>query len=274
MTSHTISGSGGVGLHVSEHGDSAGRPILLIHGWSQSELCWTKQYEAAELSGFRLLGLDLRGHGMSDRPALQDDYTDGEKWADDIAAVIRDLGLDQPILVGWSYAGFVIGDYLQRYGGDNIGGINLVGAAVVLRPDVFGTMIGPGFFDHAPAACSPDLAESIQAVRAFLRGCTFAPLPADEYETCLAFNMVVPHWVRGFLIQRELDFGSTLKDCKLPALVTHGRADVVVLPAMAEFILGQCGNAKASWYDEVGHSPFMERPDRFNRELSDFARSI
>jgi pimeloyl-ACP methyl ester carboxylesterase len=43
---------------------------------------------------------------------------------------------------------------------------------------------------------------------------------------------------------------------------------------MAEFVLGQCGNAKASWYDEVGHAPFMEQPDRFNRELSDFARSI
>jgi pimeloyl-ACP methyl ester carboxylesterase len=274
MTNHTISGSGGVALHISEHGDSGGKPILLIHGWSQSELCWTKQYQASELSGFRLLGLDLRGHGMSGHPTAAEDYSDGDKWADDIAAVIAELDLERPILVGWSYAGFVISDYLRKHGGNGIGGINLVAAAVILRPDAFGTLIGPGFLEHAPTACSSDLSESIPAVRAFLRACTAVPLSAEDYETCLAFNMVVPHWVRGFLVQRELDFSAVLRDCNLPLKLTHGRADNVVLPAMTEHILGQYSDAKVSWYDDVGHAPFLERPERFNRELADFANSV
>lgn len=274
MTHHAISGSGGVGLHISEHGDSGGKPILLVHGWSQSELCWMKQYQASELSGFRLLGLDLRGHGMSERPPAAEDYSDGSKWADDIAAVIAELKLERPVLVGWSYAGFVISDYLRKHGGDGISGINLVAAAVILRPDVFGTLIGPGLFEHAPTACSLDLSESIPAMRAFLRGCTAAPLPAEDYETCLAFNMVVPHWVRGFLIQRELDFSAVLQDCNVPLLLTHGRLDNVVLPAMTELILSHCSVAKTSWYDNVGHAPFLERPERFNRELAQFVDSV
>lgn len=271
MTSHTIAGGGGVRLHVSEHGDRSGKAILLIHGWSQSQLCWTKQYEAAELSGFRLLGLDLRGHGMSERPATRQDYANGDLWADDIAAVIDELHLERPILVGWSYSGFVIGDYLRKFGADRIAGINLVAAAVVLGPDAFGTLIGPGFLDHAPAASTPDLAENIRAIRSFLRCCTAEPLSTDDFETCLAFNMAVPPWVRGSLIQRELNFGSVYGAANTRLLVTHGRKDTVVLPAMSEFILDRCRHAQASWYDDVGHAPFMESQARFNRELSGFA---
>jgi len=273
MTDHTISGGGGIALHVSEHGNPSGKPILFIHGWSQAQLCWANQYEAPELSGFRLLGLDLRGHGMSERPADREAYTDGDLWADDIAAVIEELDLDRPILVGWSYGGVVIGDYLRRFGAERIGGINLVAAAVVLGSDAFGTLIGPGFLDHAPAACTPNLAENIQAVRSLLRSCTAEPLPADAFETCLAFTMVVPPWVRGYLLQREVNCASTYGAANTRLLLTHGRADTFVLPAMSEFILDQCPHAATSWYEGVGHAPFLERPDQFNRELADFAKA-
>ena len=50
-------------------------------------------------------------------------------------------------------------------------------------------------------------------------------------------------------------------------LVTHGRADAIVLPSMAEHVLEVCPTARASWYDGVGHLPFVEDPARFDREL-------
>jgi len=87
----TVKGAAGVNLHVREYGKSTGVPILLIHGWSQSNLCWSKQYESALKDDARIVALDLRGHGMSDAPAEIDQYTDGDKWADDIAAVIDEL---------------------------------------------------------------------------------------------------------------------------------------------------------------------------------------
>ena len=97
----------------------AGRPpILFIHGWSQNHLCWVKQYESALADEFRLVAYDLRGHGMSEAPLEPEHYTDGRLWADDVAAIIDQLGLDRPVLVGWSYGGFVICDYVRAYGQD------------------------------------------------------------------------------------------------------------------------------------------------------------
>jgi non-heme chloroperoxidase len=58
----------------------------------------------------------------------------------------------------------------------------------------------------------------------------------------------------------------------VPLLVTQGRSDTVVLPAMAEHILATCPDAEASWYDGVGHVPHLEEPGRFNRELAALAR--
>ena len=65
-----------------------------------------------------------------------------------------------------------------------------------------------------------------------------------------------------------------LRALDVPLLVTQGRADSVVLPAMAEHILADCPTAEASWYDGVGHVPHLEEPERFNRELAELTRRV
>lgn len=271
MKIYTVKGAAGINLHVREYGVPTGIPILLIHGWSQSHLCWSKQYQSALKDEARIVALDLRGHGMSDAPPQTDQYTDGDKWADDIAAVIDELALERPILVGWSYGGFIISDYVRRKGQAKIAGINFVAAAVVLGPKAFGTLLGPGFLENAPGACQPDLPTNVAAIRRFLHACIVRPISPDDFEEVLAFNMVVAPTVRAALIQRELDFASVLEGISVPVLVTQGRSDLVVLPAMAEYILEHCSNAEASWFDGVGHAPFLEDPTRFNTELARFA---
>ena len=79
-------------------------------------MCWRHQVDSALAEEFRVVALDLRGHGMSDRPLDADQYQDARLWAADIAAVIDQLNLERPTLVGWSYGGFVICDYLRAYG--------------------------------------------------------------------------------------------------------------------------------------------------------------
>jgi pimeloyl-ACP methyl ester carboxylesterase len=274
MKIHTVKGAAGVNLHVREYGNPAGTPVLLIHGWSQSHLSWSKQYESVLQDNARIVALDLRGHGMSDAPPQSDHYADGDKWADDIAAVIDQLDLDRPILVGWSYGGYVISDYLRKNGQEKISGVNFVGAAVVLGPKAFGTLIGPGFLENAPGACQDDLPTSIAAIRRLLRACIVKPISQDDFEVVLAFTMVVKPSVRAAMIQRELDFASALEGISVPVLVTQGRSDTVVLPAMADYILNHCKTAKASWYDGVGHAPFLEDPQRFNLELNNFVRRV
>jgi non-heme chloroperoxidase len=75
-TIHTVEGGGGLRLHVREWGRADGPPILLIHGLSQSHLCWARQYQSTLAGEFRLVAYDLRGHGMSQAPLEPGHYTD------------------------------------------------------------------------------------------------------------------------------------------------------------------------------------------------------
>jgi non-heme chloroperoxidase len=274
MQAHTVRGGGGLRLHVREWGKPDGPPILFIHGWSQNHLCWMKQCQSPLADEFRLVAFDLRGHGMSEAPLEPEHYTDGRLWADDLAAVIDELRLDRLVLVGWSYGPFVIGDYLRAYGQDRIAAINFVEGAVKLGEAAFGTLIGPGFLDHFAAATADDLPTNIWAMRSFVRACVVKPVSDDDLEAAVCWNVVVPAAIRANLAAREIDCDDVLRALEVPLLVTHGRADSVVLPAMAEHVLSTCPTAEASWYDGVGHVPHLEEPERFNRELATLARRV
>jgi non-heme chloroperoxidase len=263
---------GGLKLHAREWGRADGPAILFIHGWSQNHLCWSRQYGSELADAFRMVAFDLRGHGMSEAPEPQEHYTDLQAWADDIAAIVGQLGLERTVLVGWSYGGFVICDYIRAYGQDVIAGINFVGAAVTLNMAAFGVLIGPGFIDHVPGATADDFPSNIQAIRAFVHACTTQPLPSDDYEMALCWNIMVSLKIRAALIARAIDSDDVLNTLERPVLVTQGRSDAVILPAMGERILEKCRTSTASWYPEIGHVPFLEDTPRFNRELADFVR--
>ncbi len=273
VATREVRGGGGVRLHVREWGNRDGPSILLIHGWSQSQLCWARQVAGGLAESFHLVTFDLRGHGMSEKPPGAEHYRDPRLWADDVAAVIGRAGLDRPVLVAWSYGGFIVTDYVRAHGEGAIGGINLVGGAVVLKPPAF-DHIGPGFLENAPAACTPDLGTNIAALARFLEACTARPLGQDDRNTAMCASMVVPPEVRGALISREIDADDVLSSLSVPVLVTHGRRDAIILPSMAEHVLDVCGTAEPSWYDGVGHLPFLEDPARFDRELGEFVNRV
>jgi pimeloyl-ACP methyl ester carboxylesterase len=273
-TIHEVHGGGGLRLHVREWGRPDGRPILFIHGLSQSHLCWALQYQSWLADEFRLVAYDLRGHGMSQAPLEAEHYTDGRLWADDVAAIIEQLNLDRPVLVGWSYGGFIICDYVRTHGQDRIAAVDLAGGATTLGPAAFGTLIGPGFLNHFGDLTADDLPTNIRAMRSFIRAMPARPLMPDDAETLLASGMTVPARIRANLAAREIDGDDVLRTLTVPLLVSHGGADTVVLPAMAEHILATCPTAEPAWYDALGHVPFLEAPERFNRELGELTRRV
>ena len=274
MKVHIVRGGGGLRLHVREWGKPDGPAILFIHGWSQNHLCWTKQYESSLADEFRLVAYDLRGHGMSEAPLEPEHYTDATLWADDVAAIIDQLRLDRPVLVGWSYGPFVICDYLRAYGQDRVAAVNFVEGAVKLGEAAFGTLIGPGFLDTFVDATADDLPTNIGAMRSFVRACLSRPMSNDDFETAICWNVVVPAAIRANLAAREIDCDDVLRALEVPLIVTQGRADSVVLPAMAAHVLAACPTADASWYEGVGHEPHLEEPERFNRELAALTRRV
>jgi non-heme chloroperoxidase len=271
---HTITGAGDVRLHVREWGEREAPPVLFLHGLSQTHQCWRRQYDSTLAADHRLIACDLRGHGMSDAPQDPGLYAEGQLWADDLAAIINSLSLTQLVVVGWSYAPFVICDYLRRHGADRIAGINAVGGATQLGPAAFGTYIGPGFLRNFADLIADDLPSNIRGVRGLVRAFAPSPLPAEDVETLLCASMTASSGVRAALGSRELNCDDVLAELTVPLLVSHGRADTVVLPAMAEHILAVCPAAEPAWYDNGGHVPFLEQPGRFNQELAAFTTRV
>jgi non-heme chloroperoxidase len=272
ISMHTITGGGDLQLAVHEYGRPDGKPILFIHGINQSHLVWSRQYQSALAEEFRLVFLDNRGHGMSEKPTASDHYTQAQLWADDVQAVISELELQKPILVGWSYGGFIVNDYLAKYGEANVGGINYVCAAVMLGVEKAAGTIGSGFHDNIAGLCSEKLTDNIQAVCAFLRSFFVKRPPPDAFETLLAFNMVVPPAVRLGLVSRVIDRDDIMRGLTVPVLVTQGEKDKLVLTTHTTHLLSCIPHALASVYADAGHVPFLEDPERFNQELATFAR--
>jgi len=269
VSEYDICGGGGIALHAREWGNPDGPAILFVHGWSQCDLCWSGQVDSQLAASFRMVTFDNRGHGMSEKPLDPGCYADGRLWADDLASVIDQTHLERPVLVAWSYGGLITADYLRAHGEAGIAGIDLVGATVLLRPPTF-DHIGPGLLENAQEACAPDLLTNIYAIRRFLRRCTARPLEDELWSAALCWNMAVPPQVRGALIARQIDNDDVLARLSVPVLVTHGCEDAIVLPSMADHTLEHCKTAVASWYDGVGHMPFLEDTQRFNHELATF----
>lgn len=267
MQSHTVRGGDGVALRVDEAG--TGRPVLLIHGFSQSRLCWRKQMHSDLTEDLRLVAMDNRGHGDSEKP--HDAYGDSDLWAADVEAVVAELGLDDVVLVGWSYAGLVVLDYVERYGTDGIGGVNFVGAVSAIGTEAGTDVLGEGYVDLLPGFVSPEATESVETMRRFVELCVHDDLPPEDLYYMLGYNVATPPHVRDGLRDRTVSHESELSALDVPVLFTHGEADAVVKPQATRNHADLVSDAETSFYPETGHTPFWERPDRFDDELRAFA---
>ena len=264
----TVTTPDGLTIAAQEWGNPNGPGIVFIHGFSQSSLSWMRQTNSDLAKDFHIVTYDLRGHGNSDKPLDAARYRDGKAWADEVQAVIDAAGLKRPVLVGWSYAGRVISDYVTNRGAAGIAGINFVDASIKFIPEYVGDNL-----KNLPLMASEDMVTNINATRVFLHGCFSKQPSADDFETMLAFNMMVPPKVRAGLGGRPLDATAVMSKLTIPVLVTHGAEDKNAKVDAAKFTASTIPGAKLSIYDGVGHSPFYEDAPRFNGELAALVRA-
>ena len=255
----------GVSIAAQEWGNPGGPEILFIHGFSQSHLSWSRQFGSELAKSFRLITYDIRGHGGSDKPLDGVFYRDRNRWAEELKAVMESAKLKKPVLVGWSYGGRIIAEYLMEYSDTDIAGINFVGAFTKVDRETLGPAT-PAVLKMA----SESLAENIENTQSFLTQCTAQPLPPDELQTMLAYNLIVPAQIRGYLLHRPAPYEDALRKITVPVLVSHGVEDRVALVSIARYTRRVIAHAQSSLYEGVGHMPFWEAASRFNRELGEF----
>jgi non-heme chloroperoxidase len=268
MESHMITGGGGVRLHVVETGNPRGRSVVFIHGVSQCWRAWTRQMNSDLADTFRLVAVDLRGHGLSDQP--HDAYSDARLWADDVRAVIQALDLDHPILCGWSYGPLVILDYLRHYGEDDIGGVNFAGGVTKLGSHEAASVLTADFLGLVPGFFSTDAQESVRALDSLVRICFAHKLTADERFLMLGYNVLVPPHVRQALLSRSLDNDDLLPRIRKPVLITHGAVDAVVRHDVIDRQMSHMSHAQVRVLADAGHACFWDEATAYNQCLREF----
>ncbi len=272
-------GAGGVRLRYRVEGPADAPALVLIHGWSQSLEAWDRLFDpdVADLTErYRVVAFDLRGHGRSDGPDGAEHYQDGRAWAEDLDAVIEaTCGPAVPVvLVGWSYGGFIISDYLRHRGADRVAGVCFVAASVNLDEHQVPDYLAPAFPPLAERAASDDQGEAEAAIRDFVSLCSARPLDRELFEAVVACNLLTAPAVRAALGDREVNSDDLLAELTAPVLIIQGTADAIVLPATARYIGDRCRHAETIYYDGVGHLPMLEASDRFAADLATFAERV
>ena len=103
-------------VRVVERGDPEWPPVVLIHGWGCSVYVFRRNMPALADAGFRVIAVDLKGHGLSDKPIAPDEYT-----IDSLVEHLRDIldavELERPALAGHSLGASLIYHFASRYPG-------------------------------------------------------------------------------------------------------------------------------------------------------------
>ncbi|HYS39402.1 MAG TPA: alpha/beta hydrolase [Pseudonocardiaceae bacterium] len=253
-----VIGASGVRLAVRVAGPADGPPVILLHGWAQSGRVWANQLTGPLSDAYRLIAVDLRGHGDS---AVPDNY-ETNAWADDVRALLAYAGRPA-VLVGWSYGGLVITDHLRRHGTADVAGLALVGAITEIGRGHAGGRVGPVMRAALPAALSDDPAVAGPALRDFVTGMSARPLPDDLVDISLR----VPAAVRAALFARDVAGADVLAGIDVPTLIVHGRRDAVVDPSAAEYAARLIPNRTLTWLDS-GHVPFVDQAAEFDSALA------
>jgi len=267
-------GVDGTPLVYSVTGDPDARALVLLHGWAQSSKCWGPGVLDELAARYRVIAVDLRGHGYSGAPDTG--YADSAVWAGDVDAVLTAEGVASgAVLLGWSYGGLVICDYLASNGTSAVDGVVLVGAITSIGRGEAGGKVGAAMRAAIPGAMSEEPREAIRALGAFGNALTGPPEgKGAQSQALFGASLATPPRVRAALFNRSASHDDLLRSLDVPVLVLHGTEDSVVDVSAGRHAAELIPQARASFWEGCDHGPFVEDPERFVKEVGEFVDNL
>ncbi|MGW8564892.1 alpha/beta fold hydrolase [Isoptericola sp. NPDC055881] len=253
-----------VRLDLTEHGDPAGRPVVLLAGFKAAATSWRYQVEPLAAAGFRVLAVDLRGQGAADRP----DAVDMDRRGLDVACVLDALDLRDAVLVGGSMGASTIWSHLAQGGAERV--------AAVVSVDQTPAMLNTdgwthGFYGYDESNVDTYFAEGIpetgKGTPMLRRGMRLVRLlramrGAERTLTPGELTLLDDHARR--------DWRPTVAATGVPVLFVAG-ADSEFWPSThAAVSAALAPHGEAAVIARDGHAANIEQPAEFNRVLLDF----
>jgi non-heme chloroperoxidase len=271
----TITTKDGVQIYYKDWGQ--GPAVTFSHGWPLNADMWDGQMLFLVQNGFRAIALDRRGHGRSSQPSWGNDM-DG--YADDLAAVIEALDLNDVTVVGHSTGGGEVARYIGRHGTKRVARAVLIAAVppIMLKTAANPEGLPMEVFDGIRAGLARDRSQyykelAVPFFGANRPGAQVSQGLLDQFWTwsMQAGLLNAYESVKAF---SETDFTEDLKQFDVPTLVLHGEDDQIVpvkdsAVKSARLIKG----AKDVYYPGAPHGITATHQDQVNAELLRFIRS-
>lgn len=258
----------GIRVRVVESGPATGQAVLLVHGWGGSAYMFRHALRALGESGYHAVALDLRGHGLSDKPVGRGMYTTGCLLAD-LRAAANAIGLDRFAVVGQSMGG-ALALRLALAEGDRVTHVMLINPAGLsgIPALQIGRLFRSPVFDYLVNKLPPRwLIRRILHV-AYGDARQVQDDAVDEYWAPSQF----PDYARAMrALTCEFDWHPIppehLGALRAPTVVIIGSADRLIRGALRT--AERLRNVKLVTIAGAGHIANEERPDEVNAVLLD-----
>ncbi|OLC43827.1 MAG: hypothetical protein AUH74_01550 [Nitrospirae bacterium 13_1_40CM_4_62_6] len=256
------------GVNMAYTDDGRGMPIVFVHAFPLGKVMWESQVKGLS-EQFRVIAVDLRGHGESDAPIWR--YT-MEQFADDLNSLLDHLSLTQAVMAGLSMGGYILFAFYRKYAARV--------KALILADTRAQADTGEGKADRfamaqlawkeGPGAIAEAMMPKLLST-ASLQG---RPDLVERVHSIIAGNRV--SGIVGDLMAMEArpDSVPLLKQIARPTLVIVGEHDIGTPPSDARLMAENIPGARLEIIKHAGHLSNLEQPEAFNRAVRGFLSSL
>ena len=258
------------GARIAFQDRGSGRPLVLLHGLMAHSGFFAPQHELA--ADFRLISIDLRGHGESDGQTATI-----EQLAWDVETLLRLLSAEEAIGIGWSLGAAILWQMLAGPSAPRFSGAVIVDMTPrVLNQNGWDLGLPSEMVEARRIAIRQDF----RAMAAAAGQAMFAqPIRDDLQATADWASAEFAHNDPAAIGQLwdslvAKDYRPALAAMHQPTLVIHGAHSQLYGPGTATYLVAALPDARAVRFDRSGHAPHLEQPQLFNRTIRNFAAGL
>jgi pimeloyl-ACP methyl ester carboxylesterase len=253
-------------------GDPKGPPVVLIHGYTDNARDWVPLVPYLS-PHFRLIVVDIRGHGRSGKPECC--YTRFD-FAYDIKLLLDGLGIQRADIVGHSL-GSIIAQTLAEYWPERTGKVVLISSSAGSRPGAPPSKVLDGYL-----TAIRQLKEPIDPDSPFMMAWWSSPTPvdADFMRRQRQDSAAIPVRVWLAVLEQGIapmlaggDLQASLPRLTAPTLLIWGSKDQIIDEDSRAFLRDALPHAQVKIFDGLGHNPFWENPQGCAEVINAFLRS-
>jgi pimeloyl-ACP methyl ester carboxylesterase len=256
------------GMTLAFNDRGTGFPIVFLHAFPLNRTMWAKQEDALS-SQFRVITIDLRGHGESDAPLW---HYSLDQAADDVHGLLDYLSIRQAVFVGLSMGGYILFAFHRKFA-DRVKGMVLADTRAQADTDegkqvrfemaqiaykqgarAIADMMIPKLLSPATIQTRPEL---VQHVRTMIEGNQVSGIAGDL-----------------MAMAERPDSIPLLRRITCPAQIIVGELDLPTPPSDATLMAHRIPNAHLAIIPGAAHLSNLERPDLFNETVRSFVANI